>query len=703
MKVLLVNNNPVVGKQVTLSAQKTGDELQSAVSLEEVESGAYDLLVMDDTSFDEEQFAAFKERVTYSQSCFIGARNSQKPEGFTRVLNKPFLPTDLVEIFSNVSQSGSTNMPEDTSDDEPIDTLEEVTLSEGLDSLDDLEELESFDEGEEVVSAAALADDDLGDILDLESELDAIENLDDAIDEFEESTGGLVEEHESEGSEESVLDADDLQEVKELLEETDEPLDEIGNLGEILDEQASGSTLGNDATIDEINDVLESLEEEVENTEDDAISLDDALHEFDELPDDDVAADELETLLDSESDALDGIDETGTDEEDVAALLESLELEDEGEEAEGILEDESLEDTVEDLDENDALGEENNPEELPAGLESDESPEGDTEDNLEELLEGLEDETDAIDETAMDTLALADEAAEIDDDLLLDPAIEEEEISEQEASDELGDEADVLGELEEDITGDTLMDAVDDELPEEVMSADESILDEAAVSDEDEALEMPESVDEDEETDSVVEASAEEDLEEKSEESLDDVDLEALNDEINDALESLDEEDLASEIDENIEGILEEGDDDFASLDGVALKKALGEEVEDDEESEIREEIEALESSLEEEEEPELTVGRSEFASLNEEALIEAMGEDIDGEDDHPELEEIGAFVDEVPVGEDIAMANLNSGTTEDQIKALEGLISTLKQPNVKEALKGMKMNISISFDGKSE
>lgn len=44
MNILLLNDNPVVTKLVTLSAQKTSDELEIVGSVEEIQDGTYDLL-----------------------------------------------------------------------------------------------------------------------------------------------------------------------------------------------------------------------------------------------------------------------------------------------------------------------------------------------------------------------------------------------------------------------------------------------------------------------------------------------------------------------------------------------------------------------------------------------------------------------------------------------------------------------------------
>ena len=49
MKILLLNDNPVVNKLVTLSAQKTSDELDFALHVEDVAYTSYDLVVVDDS------------------------------------------------------------------------------------------------------------------------------------------------------------------------------------------------------------------------------------------------------------------------------------------------------------------------------------------------------------------------------------------------------------------------------------------------------------------------------------------------------------------------------------------------------------------------------------------------------------------------------------------------------------------------------
>ena len=75
MKILLINENPVVGKLVTLSAQKTGDELTQVSSIDDVDGSSFDYVMMDDACLTDGGIETLKEKVSLENSCFIGARS----------------------------------------------------------------------------------------------------------------------------------------------------------------------------------------------------------------------------------------------------------------------------------------------------------------------------------------------------------------------------------------------------------------------------------------------------------------------------------------------------------------------------------------------------------------------------------------------------------------------------------------------------
>ncbi|MCD6172612.1 MAG: DNA topoisomerase IV, partial [Sulfurimonas sp.] len=143
MKILLLNNNPVVNKLVTLSAQKTSDELEIVENADAISENSYDLLVVDDIIYSDELMSEVKEKTTFTKSLYICSRDAENTDIFTTVIKKPFLPTDLVELFSSLGKELEIEEPieEPMNDnivslDEP--NLEELDLNEELDLEDDL-------------------------------------------------------------------------------------------------------------------------------------------------------------------------------------------------------------------------------------------------------------------------------------------------------------------------------------------------------------------------------------------------------------------------------------------------------------------------------------------------------------------------------------------------------------------------------------
>ncbi len=273
MKILLLNDNPVVTKLVTLSAQKTDDEVVAAHSLDEVPEGAYDLLVIDDALYDEESYAALQEKVSFKKSLFICSRENDGEGNFTATIKKPFLPTDMVELLTTTKRTlDEVKEDEATADEELLEDLE----LEGLDDLDDIDDLD--------IDLEDLDDEPMSDL--------------DALDESEVG--------------ESVLDDEEAQKVKELLDETQDDAEEEDieyDLALDLEDEA-------DADISEVDPDLAELgiADEVEtNEEQEAEELEEI--SFDEEVDLDLGELELDEEL--------GLDEELAEEE------ETIELEDE--------------------------------------------------------------------------------------------------------------------------------------------------------------------------------------------------------------------------------------------------------------------------------------------------------------------------------------------------------------------------------------
>jgi len=303
MKILLLNDNPVVNKLVTLSAQKTSDKLEVINSPEEISSGDYDLLIVDDILYSNELFTELKSKITFSSSLYICSRDAQPAEEFTSTIKKPFLPTDLVELFSNVAKNIK-------SDETNLETEAMV--------IEDSPELNILDEIEDDLSSDddvfSLDDDDI-----LLEEDDVEISLDDEL--FIEPDLTLEEDELSD----SILDNEEAQKVKDLLEEADKDLTEDDDLGLDIDLDLEEEIVLNNEDLSEDEELSlgdDDLEAELnlseEETSDDTTETN---------LEDDFSLDE-ELSLDSELDADFTLDNPITDdlniEDQITAAVDEL-------------------------------------------------------------------------------------------------------------------------------------------------------------------------------------------------------------------------------------------------------------------------------------------------------------------------------------------------------------------------------------------
>ncbi len=140
MRILLLNDNPVARKLVALSAQYTKNDLTIIGSIAEIEQSDYDVVIVDDAYYSGEAMAALAQKATYTVSILMAARGNTLSEGFDKVLNKPFLPADLIELLTTIQETLPTP---------PAPVVEDIPLS--VDPLPPLkEEVSSFSEPEPV-------------------------------------------------------------------------------------------------------------------------------------------------------------------------------------------------------------------------------------------------------------------------------------------------------------------------------------------------------------------------------------------------------------------------------------------------------------------------------------------------------------------------------------------------------------------------
>jgi len=330
MRILLVNDNPVVRKLVALSAQKTKDDLNVVWSVNEIEHDMYDLLIVDDAYYSEEIMTALGERITYKTSLLMATRGNAVPAGFDKVINKPFLPTDLVELFANIDKSLQAVVKPEKEQSIDLSKIE-------LDSMVD----ESLDELLGLEDGLGLNDEE--DLVDLE-ELDSFD--DDLL----------------QGMKTNVLDQEEVQELQDLLDDTDTfdeeeefnleslDLDETEVAEEVIPSSIEKLVELEELDEDEFDDIFSGLGED-ENEE--ALKVED--EELDNALLDDLMLDGMD-LLESEEELeeledLPSIEEVETSREPVSDLLSDDEfddLEQQIQDAVGELDLEDLESTLDD-------------------------------------------------------------------------------------------------------------------------------------------------------------------------------------------------------------------------------------------------------------------------------------------------------------------------------------------------------------------
>ncbi|MBS4312989.1 hypothetical protein [Campylobacter vulpis] len=218
MKILLLNENPVVSKLINLSAQKMSYEINE---LSAYEDGIYDVIIVDSDTQTDINF--LKEKC--KRLIYLNPRNKEC-ELDVEILSKPFLPTDLLNLLSQEPSKEAAIEDENPYADLSLDldalNLDDVPSEEEEVGLEDL----SLDEEQE----SEKLDEKLN-----ETALSLEENLSEQEDEQENL--------ETEELENEKLESENLESQEISNEENPEDLNLNENLSEELKEDVEGENL----------------------------------------------------------------------------------------------------------------------------------------------------------------------------------------------------------------------------------------------------------------------------------------------------------------------------------------------------------------------------------------------------------------------------------------------------------------------------
>lgn len=280
MKVVLLNNNPAVSRLIGLSVNKLGYEFLEVTSKDEILSKP-DILVVDSEvdGFD----SNLKTFANYT--IFLVPKNSQnRPEGGI-ILEKPFLPTKFIEIIESFSSASFADFS--TKDDEDLkfndfdDVMNDVKLAtdiqpqEDIKNISDDEELDFDDKMNEISDEENI--EELKDEEDLSKDHLGEESLEESktVEEFEENL-------EKEISDIDAKDVDDIDELASIIDEIDNMGDDnstynIDDLKQDEDKDLADQLNTSDDFEQKLEEVLGSDDEELNDAQEEEITIDDDL------------------------------------------------------------------------------------------------------------------------------------------------------------------------------------------------------------------------------------------------------------------------------------------------------------------------------------------------------------------------------------------------------------------------------------------
>lgn len=100
MKILLINQNATVEKLVRLSAAKVGLEVVTAQDAGSIQSGEYAWVLVDHETLKGAEPSALKAKCQGAKVGLLHPKNGERTPGFDLYIEKPFLPTELIDEFS---------------------------------------------------------------------------------------------------------------------------------------------------------------------------------------------------------------------------------------------------------------------------------------------------------------------------------------------------------------------------------------------------------------------------------------------------------------------------------------------------------------------------------------------------------------------------------------------------------------------------
>ena len=103
MNILLINDNPVVSRMLTLCTRGEHIGLDEVKRVEDMKDVRYDILFVDDASY-VDHIDALLDDGSIRKKVFI-SYDEEKVKGFDKTIKKPFLPSQIMKVIESVDMS----------------------------------------------------------------------------------------------------------------------------------------------------------------------------------------------------------------------------------------------------------------------------------------------------------------------------------------------------------------------------------------------------------------------------------------------------------------------------------------------------------------------------------------------------------------------------------------------------------------------
>ncbi len=203
MKILLINANPVVSRLLALCTRDAHLLLDEVRGVDEIKDVAYDLLFVDDGSY-VDNIDPLLANGKLRKKVFI-SYDKDRGKGFDETIQKPFLPSQIIKVIESVDMSEAVDASAEKHSIFPLASEESSAEKSKVD-----------EEGELSIFSPEVENEREEEVLELLNEI-------------------IAEEAESEFPEEmplEVLDSNEIEKIKALLEMDDEETESVEDLSE---------------------------------------------------------------------------------------------------------------------------------------------------------------------------------------------------------------------------------------------------------------------------------------------------------------------------------------------------------------------------------------------------------------------------------------------------------------------------------------